>query len=357
MDCFTEVRGLEVDIGDTVYEVIIGQVQIEITGRCNMTCQHCRASEQPQVDMPASQVEKIMRFARRYSPGFKEVIVSGGEPTLHRQFPEVLKVVREHGGNFVTLTTNGLTLSRKHIDAIRDLAFERFTFSVSLDSLSAERHNAFRGHDHAFERAVVALKLIADSHVQGVEPSMRSTIQPDQIPEMEDMVRMALGFGCQKLSFSAIQPAGRAGRHLQMDRDGKRRFLEELYRLKSKYPSINITTSDVLKCLLRGFSDVGGENEILFDGCGAAAITFNVNSDGTMTPCALLNMPMMNVFDLSVDEIAEQYRRSEIVRNMLEMNLKGKCGRCALKYQCGGCRARAFAETGDYLAEDPHCWM
>jgi radical SAM protein with 4Fe4S-binding SPASM domain len=120
---------------------------------------------------------------------------------------------------------------------------------------------------------------------------------------------------------------------------------------------MNITTNDPLKCILRGASDVGGEDELVFDGCGAAAITFNVNADGVMTPCALLNIPMMEVFPLSIDEMTEKYRANPIVRNMLAMNLGGKCGTCSMKYQCGGCRARAFGHTGDYLAEDPDCWL
>jgi len=82
-----------------------------------------------------------------------------------------------------------------------------------------------------------------------------------------------------------------------------------------------------------------------------------INSDGVMTPCALLDVPMMNVFPMSIAEITEQYQKSPIVRNMLSMNLKGKCGNCRMKYQCGGCRARALAKRGDYLEEDPHCWL
>jgi MoaA/NifB/PqqE/SkfB family radical SAM enzyme len=36
-------------------------------------------------------------------------------------------------------------------------------------------------------------------------------------------------------------------------------------------------------------------------------------------------------------------------------NLKGRCGHCTYKYICGGCRARAYAYYGDYLAPDPGC--
>lgn len=85
-------------------------------------------------------------------------------------------------------------------------------------------------------------------------------------------------------------------------------------------------------------------------------MSFNVDSGGTMTPCALLDIPMMNVFPLEIDEITRQYQENPIVRNMLTMNLKGRCGTCEKKFSCGGCRSRALAHSGDYLGEDPHCW-
>jgi len=332
---------------------------MEITGCCNMNCEHCRAASQLRQDMPIEQIIKIIRFARQFSPNYKEVVVSGGEPLMHRDFTEILKQVRANGGESVTLTTNGSLLTKEHLALIEDLSFQRFVLSVSLDSLDQVKHNQFRAFNGAFPLAVAALRLIAESDLPNVIASMRSTIQASQISEMESMVNFAKDLGCKRISFSAIHPAGKAieRNDLWMTKGQKMAFLKEVYRLKANYPDLNVTTNDPLKCLLRGTNDLGGEDELVFDGCGAAAITFNVNSDGTMTPCALLDIPMMNVFPLSIEEITEHYRENSIVKNMLTMNLKGKCGSCKMKYQCGGCRARALIQMGDYLEEDPHCWM
>jgi radical SAM protein with 4Fe4S-binding SPASM domain len=350
---------LEVETEDTVYEIEFGQIQIEITGRCNMLCDHCRASQQPRKDMPLEQIVKIIHFARQFSPNYKEVIVSGGEPLLHRDFAKVLRAVRENGGDFVTLTTNGSVLRKEHLDLIESLAFERMVLSVSVDSLKSEEHDAFRHYEGAFASAIDALRLVAERNIHNVTTSMRATLHSSQIGDMGAMIEFAQSMGCSRVSFSSILPAGRAlaRKELWMTREEKLAFITNLYLLKRQYPHMNITTNDPLKCILRGASDVGGEDELVFDGCGAAAITFNVNADGVMTPCALLNIPMMEVFPLSIDEMTEKYRANPIVRNMLAMNLGGKCGTCSMKYQCGGCRARAFGHTGDYLAEDPDCWL
>lgn len=359
MECETETpRRLKVETEDAIYEIEFGQIQIEITGQCNMNCQHCRAAHQPRQDMPIEQIIKVIRFARQFSQNYKEVVLSGGEPLIHRDFAGVLRQVRENGGEFITLTTNGSLLANKHLALIKDLSFQRFVLSVSLDNLNSEKHDEFRSHRGAFTKAVNALRLVTESDIPNVIASMRSTIQPSQIGEMERMIEFAKNIGCKRISFSAIHPAGRAieREDLWMTREQKLAFLKQIYELKEKFPDINITTNDPLKCLLRGKSDIGQNGELVFDGCGAAAITFNVNSDGTMTPCALLDIPMMNIFPLSIEEMTEHYRENPIVKDMLAMNLKGKCSDCHIKYQCGGCRARAYIQKGDYLEEDPHCW-
>jgi len=373
MECKCETPRLEVEVDGTIYEIEFGQVQVEITGRCNMCCQHCRGSYLARQDMEIAQVIKIIRFARQFSPNYKEVVLSGGEPLLHGQWPELLLQVRQSGGEFVTMTTNGSLLARNHLNLIGELAFSRFILSVSLDSLDSKEHDEFRRHASAHEKAVRAMKMVADSGTPNVIASMRSTLRPSQIKDMEAMVAFAQQIGCKRVSFSAIHPAGAAANRpdLWMTVEQKKQFIYEIYRLKKVFPEMTIKTNDPLKVLVRGFSDVGKGSERVFDGCGAGAITFNVNSDGTMTPCSLMNLPMMNVFPMSIEEITEAYRNNGIGKNMLTMNLRGKCGSCDKKYQCGGCRVRAIIgkgimlgmdpiqiiQQGIYLEEDPHCWL
>lgn len=223
--------------------------------------------------------------------------------------------------------------------------------SVSLDSLDPEEHNRFRRHPRAYDGAIAALRMITRRKLPNVITSVRMTIRPHQISRMVEMVEFAYQLGCNRVSLSGVHPSGRAITQpgFWMTQDEKHWFIETIYELKRKYPKdLQVSTNDPLKCLLRGFSDVGGEGEVVFDSCPAAAVTFNVNANGDMTPCALMNLPLMNVFGLTINEIAERYRTSDVVKNMLDMNLSGKCG---------GCRARAMIRRGHYLAEDPDCWL
>ena len=292
MECKIETPRLEVETEGAIYEIEFGQIQIEITGNCNMSCEHCRASNQAKKDMSIEQIIKIIKFARQFSPNYKEIILSGGEPLIHHNFSEVLEQVRKNGGEFITLTTNGSLLTSEHLKLIENLSFPRFTLSVSLDNLNSQKHDKFRSSKGAFDKATKALYLAANANIPNLVSSMRSTIKASQIAEMEEMVRFAENLGCKRVSFSAIHPAGKAinRKDLWMSKEEKLLFIEEVYRLKNLFPDLNVTTNDPLKCLLRGKNDFGKEGELVFDGCGAAAITFNVSSDGTMTPCALLDI-------------------------------------------------------------------
>ena len=237
MDSKTEAPCLEIETDEAIYQVEFAQVQIEITGRCNMRCEHCRADYEAKKDMPIGQVIKVIRFARQFSPNYKEVVVSGGEPLLHRRFSEVLQAVRENGGEFITLTTNGYFFGKQHLDLIERLEFKRFILSVSLVSLDVADHDSFRKTPGAFEHALKAIKLIVSRNLPNVMTSVRTTIRPHQIDQMSDIVDFVHRLGCNRSSFSAIHPAGRSIERpdLWMTREQKHRFIEQIYALKDIY--------------------------------------------------------------------------------------------------------------------------
>jgi len=348
-------KPLVVETNETIYDIELCQIEIEITDRCNMLCQHCRVGRNGIIDMPVDQIVKIMQFAQQYSDNSREIVISGGEPLLHRSFSSVLKAIRQGGGGFVALTTNGFFLRETHFDLIGGLDFEEFTFSVSLDSLNPAEHDEFRVLKGSFEKTVEALRLIVKHRNDKLHVSMRTTLRPHQISQMRDLSDFAYNIGCDR-----IMPAGRAldQKVLWMDCDQKRQFIEQVHELNQIYPSpFVVRTNDPLKCLMIDYEDNGESDEVVFGGCIAGSTTFNIRADGTMTPCALLDVPMMNISNMTIEEIAAGYQACAIVKNMLDMNLKGKCGKCSKKYQCGGCRARALAHHGDYLAEDPDCWL
>ena len=88
-------------------------------------------------------------------------------------------------------------------------------------------------------------------------------------------------------------------------------------------------------------------------GClGGTAFCF-VSHDGIIQPCGYLELNSGDLKDASFDKI---WRDSEIFNKLRDFSsYKGKCGRCEYIRFCGGCRARAYEATGDFLAEEPLC--
>ncbi len=77
-----------------------------------------------------------------------------------------------------------------------------------------------------------------------------------------------------------------------------------------------------------------------------------------MLPCPVLpNQVIANIGGMTPEQIMDAYSNSQFTHSLIERQLTGKCGKCELRFTCGGCRARAEGVMGHYLAEDPDCWL
>jgi radical SAM protein with 4Fe4S-binding SPASM domain len=96
--------------------------------------------------------------------------------------------------------------------------------------------------------------------------------------------------------------------------------------------------------------------EKVFHGCSAGRGFIYIKPDGAVWPCPFVEIECGNVNEYSFMDI---WRDSEVLNQLRnrERSLKGQCGDCRYRRLCGGCRGRALAATGDYLAEDPCCFI
>lgn len=190
--------------------------------------------------------------------------------------------------------------------------------------------------------------------------SVRMTITPGKVHSLRDYACFVEGLGASRLSVSSVIPSGRAASRpdLWMGRDEKRRFLEEILRLREEYAGrMSVVTNDPLQCLLVTKASEGSADERMVSGCVAGTTTFNVRADGCLTPCSLLDYPIFDTSQMTVKQIADSYSNAPEIHALLDMSFAGKCGGCDRRVVCGGCRARAYGRTEDILGEDPDCWI
>jgi radical SAM protein with 4Fe4S-binding SPASM domain len=86
--------------------------------------------------------------------------------------------------------------------------------------------------------------------------------------------------------------------------------------------------------------------------CPAGKAYCRIMPEGEVTPCPYMPLAAGNLRERSFVDI---WQAAEVFQDLREPHLGGRCGPCEFSKICGGCRCRAYATYGDYLAEDPAC--
>lgn len=350
---------MEIKLNGDLIEFYFQHCQIEITGKCNMKCEHCRAWEEAKVHMSLELYKKGIDFAVSEADSDFRLTVSGGEPFLHPNLIEMMKYAKNKGIEDVIITTNGSLVTLDKLKELKDIGFKNLTVQISVDSFNFEEHNKFRNFPKAFELAMKAFDLAKEV---GIDSSLRSSITPDRINQIEGLVNLAIKKGAKRIGIGSVIPAGKGkeNKSLLMNCNQKRIFLEKIAELKVQHPEIDITTEDPLKFALKDcpweYGDYDISQEGFYGGCSAGISGFNIDSEGIITPCAVLLEKIVDLKKLNLEEAKKEYVSSEVIKNLFNRNLKGKCASCKLKRLCGGCRAVAAGTNEDYLGEDTTCF-
>lgn len=350
-----------IELPDCLLEVFFQHAQIEITGRCNMRCKHCRAWDEARVDLDTGTIIRILDFltSERDADDLR-LTISGGEPFMRRDLTEIVGLAKNKGIENIIITTNGSLVTEKKIQELIDLGVDNLSIQVSVDSHDSAIHDEFRGFKGAFQKAIKTLKLVAAANLTS---SLRTTVTPKTIGDINKLIDLGLLLGVERIGIGSVIPAGRGkdDASLLMSPQQKKQLINTITTAKKMYPHLDITTEDPLKFALGDsiweYGDFDIEDDSFFCGCTAGVTGFNADSEGVITPCAVLLEPVVKVTNQSTSELIEAYTKSPVIVSLLSRNYSGKCGSCRLKRLCGGCRAVAKGVHGDFLGEDTTCWL
>ena len=119
---------------------------LELTGRCNLRCPVCfaAAGEEPKPDLSLKEIEKQYEYLMAHGGPFN-IQLSGGEPTVRDDLPEIIRMGREKGFSFFQLNTNGLRLAAEegYAKALRDAGLD--TVFLQFDALDDSVYITLRG--------------------------------------------------------------------------------------------------------------------------------------------------------------------------------------------------------------------
>lgn len=286
------------------------------------------------------------------------IILTGGEPLLRADIFDLARYGTDKGLRMV-MATNGTLITEEMVIEMKISGIQRI--SVSLDGPDPETHDLFRKVKGAFEGS---LRGIERAKKMGLEFQINTTITRVNLHLLPEILRLAVNLGAVAHHIFLLVPTGR-GKELQAQEISAldyEKTLHWFYEQRRQVPlQLKATCAPHYYRILRQRAKEEGEKiavqehglDAMTRGClGGISFCF-ISHVGQVQPCGYLELNCGNVRENSFQGI---WADSEAFRNLRNTNgYQGKCGRCEFRKVCGGCRARAFEISGDYMSEEPYC--
>ncbi len=305
--------------------------------------------------------EECLRFVNELADFANPILIlTGGEPLMRPDLFEIAKKAVDRSLR-VACASNGTLIDETVAMRIRDAGISRV--SISIDGRCAATHDSFRGVPGSFDLALRGARNVVDA---GVELQLNSTVSLHNVDEIEDILKLAFELGAKAMHIFMLVPVG-CGATIadeQMLPAGRyEKVLNRLYEMGRNNPQIELkaTCAPHYHRILhsraakegRKVTPVTDGMAAVTKGCLAGASVCFVGRTGDVQPCGYLPLPAGNIRKTPFREIWEHSELFQSLRG--DVKLGGKCGECEYAEVCMGCRARAYAKTGDYLAEEPYC--
>jgi len=344
----------------------------ETTSGCNLACVHCRrldvSQESTERDLSGEQARRMIADLADFARPI--LVFSGGEPLMRPDLFDLADFARKHDLR-TALASNGTLVDAEVARRICDAGFARV--SISLDGVDAATHDRFRLLAGSFDRALAGLR-----HVQqaGVSVQINCTIAKHNAGQMEALLTLAESLRVDAVHYFLLVPVGcgeQIAEEQMLPPDQVETLLVQLARLEGR-SSVQIKATcaphyyRVVRQLGRRIQGGGGAHPVegggppkteqqslhsMTRGCLAGTAVCFVSHTGQVYPCGYLPV---SAGDVTRERFVDIWRHSAVFARLRNSDLlQGRCGVCEFRQVCGGCRARAFHQHGDYLAEEPYC--
>jgi len=341
-----------------------------ITRRCNLKCIHCYAQAKDQVfdnELTTDEGKNLIDDLSQYK--VPVLLLSGGEPTIRKDLPELAAYAIEKGMRAV-ISTNGTLITQEMARVLKDIGLSYV--GISLDGME-KIHDRFRGVKGAYRAALEGIKNCQDA---GIKVGLRFTINKFNVDEIENIFNLLEDMDIPRACFYHLVYAGRGSKLVEEDltHDETRKAV------------------DLIMDLTKKLHDKGKEKEILTvdNHADGPYLYLRLLKEDPKRAAEVLELLKMNEGNNSGRGIgciswdgevyADQFWRhhsfgnvrkrpfSEIwtdtseplMKKLKEKKkyVKGRCAKCRWLDVCAGnFRVRAEAVTGDAFAPDPACYL
>lgn len=323
----------------------------EVTRACELACRHCRAEAIARRDpreLKGRALESFLDQVARAKP--RVFVLTGGDPMMRPDLLEIIAGASERGLSVSMSPSATPRFVKADLCRFREVGLKRI--SLSLDGATRETHDAFRGVPGTWDRTMEAIVAAREA---GLEVQINTTFTRQNLKEFGAFVRLLNEIRPSLWSVFQLVPTGRASLDQMPSARELEVLFELLFALSQRVPWPIKTTEGqhyrrvALQQWKRNPHLPRPQILPVNDGNGFVFVSYA----GDIQPSGFLPLKAGNVRQ---DELLEVYQNARLFRQLRDPDLlQGKCARCEFRTVCGGSRARAYATTGDFLAQEPLC--
>ncbi len=374
-------------IRQPTYDVNVRPFMIiwETTHACDLACRHCRAQAIPEHDPLSLNFEEAKRLLEqvesfgRPRPIF---IFTGGDPFKRADLFDLLSYGNELGLVMAVSPSGTPLLNEANLRRVKEHGAK--AISLSIDGSTPERHDDFRRVPGSFDLTTRGWQTARSI---GLKLQLNTTVTRYNLDDLPNIFRLVLDYGAMTWSVFFLVPTGRGKAEDEISPAEYEAVMHFLYDC-SKYISAKTTEGHHYKrvVLQRTILDEKGlpledyfELHPVYYQLRAAldkiVAEYNlqpkdnivrtpmhinagngfvfISRRGDVFPSGFMPVSVGNVREKSLVDI---YRQAPLFRDLRDPSkFEGRCGLCEFVGVCGGSRSRAYALTGDPLAEEPFC--
>lgn len=343
-------------------ETKIQAVSWNITRLCNLKCTHCYlpagfvdTNEFPSgyyrdTELSQAQCFRVIDEIAEINPNIL-LILTGGEPLLR---PDILKIsdYAARTGFLVVMGTNGVLLNDETVQRMSDHGVAGA--GISLDAVDPVNHDKFRGMEGAWEGTMNGVEALKRANLDFLVQTSVTRWNYNEIPQIVDF---AYALGAKVFNLYFLVRTGRGKTVMDITPAQYEAMLSTLFELQAKYRGKMLVAAKCAPHYKRVIYEQQSDSPFLqaypSGTCPCGIYYCRITPEGDLTPCPY--MPV-SVGNLKTESFATLWNQSKVFQELRDRKLlEGKCSACEFRDVCGGCRARAYALTGNYLAEDPSC--
>lgn len=302
-----------------VAERVRSSLHMDITHRCNEVCIHCLVPRD-RVHTPFEQVRDVVLQAAAL--GFSSFSFSGGEPTLHAQFWQILQLCRDHGF-YLTVFTNGLHLPPEQI--ARLASFKPEQVRISLYSMDPVIHDRITTVDGSHAKTLASIHGMLE---QGIELYVNCPVMTLNYEGFREVAAFCDQLGVERNMDPVVQPT--------RDRKNHYHELQLTYEQAKQVTGFQQDAAELVVNVQPGepVCNVGDDP--------------SVDASLNLYACPGLRMPLGNLAHSSLAQLLEHPELERLAN--LGLDDLEVCQRCNVRDGCYRCHGHAYQETEDYTS-------